>query len=259
MSWRLSPRARRVDGGKCALYPSRQRTQTQVFRSSAWAQGGTCACLWRATRRLDVYIDSREALVRAINEYEGAVILVSHDRHLVEATADRLMIVGDGTVRANTTAISRTIAGWCRRRERAQGRRPRRGRRARPADRARPAAGGGAAARNSSRPCARRSRTRKAESRKPRRNSRSSTASCRSRPLHPRRGARRQADEGPLRRRKALAETEETWLGALRRARGSRTRGAGCVSFTFAVPARKADRIIAGVQTSVVARMPVNQ
>ena len=33
-------------------------------------------------------------------EYDGAVILISHDRHLVEATADRLWIVKDGTVRA---------------------------------------------------------------------------------------------------------------------------------------------------------------
>jgi ATP-binding cassette subfamily F protein 3 len=49
------------------------------------------------TNHLD--IDSREALIRAINEYEGAVILISHDRHLVEATADRLMIVADGTVK----------------------------------------------------------------------------------------------------------------------------------------------------------------
>ena len=49
------------------------------------------------TNHLD--IDSREALVQAINAYEGAVILISHDRHLVEATADRLMIVADGTVK----------------------------------------------------------------------------------------------------------------------------------------------------------------
>jgi ATP-binding cassette subfamily F protein 3 len=48
------------------------------------------------TNHLDV--DSREALVHAIMEYEGAVILISHDRHLVEATADRLWIVRDGTV-----------------------------------------------------------------------------------------------------------------------------------------------------------------
>jgi ATP-binding cassette subfamily F protein 3 len=49
------------------------------------------------TNHLDV--DSREALIHAIAEYEGAVILISHDRHLVEATADRLWLVAGGTVR----------------------------------------------------------------------------------------------------------------------------------------------------------------
>ncbi|MBA2125793.1 glycosyl transferase family 1 [Hyphomicrobium methylovorum] len=48
------------------------------------------------TNHLDV--DSREALVRALLEYNGAVILISHDRHLIEATADRLWIVRDGAV-----------------------------------------------------------------------------------------------------------------------------------------------------------------
>ena len=50
------------------------------------------------TNHLDV--DSREALIHALTEYEGAVILISHDRHLVEATADRLWLVRDGTVKA---------------------------------------------------------------------------------------------------------------------------------------------------------------
>ena len=49
------------------------------------------------TNHLDV--DSREALIHALAEYQGAVILISHDRHLVEASADRLWIVRDGTVR----------------------------------------------------------------------------------------------------------------------------------------------------------------
>ncbi|MEE8099702.1 MAG: ABC-F family ATP-binding cassette domain-containing protein [Hyphomicrobium sp.] len=45
-------------------------------------------------------IDSREALVHALTEYEGALILISHDRHLVEACADRLWVVRNGTVTA---------------------------------------------------------------------------------------------------------------------------------------------------------------
>ena len=50
------------------------------------------------TNHLDV--DSREALIHALSDYEGAVILISHDRHLVEATADRLWIVAGGTVKS---------------------------------------------------------------------------------------------------------------------------------------------------------------
>ncbi|KTR06108.1 glycosyl transferase family 1 [Aureimonas ureilytica] len=48
------------------------------------------------TNHLD--IEARESLVHALNDYSGAVILISHDRHMVEATMDRLWIVGDGTV-----------------------------------------------------------------------------------------------------------------------------------------------------------------
>jgi ATP-binding cassette subfamily F protein 3 len=49
------------------------------------------------TNHLD--IDSRQALVQAINDFQGAVVLISHDPHLIELCADRLWLVKDGTVR----------------------------------------------------------------------------------------------------------------------------------------------------------------
>lgn len=49
------------------------------------------------TNHLDV--DAREALIQALNDYSGAVILISHDRHMVELTSDRLVLVDDGTAR----------------------------------------------------------------------------------------------------------------------------------------------------------------
>jgi ATP-binding cassette subfamily F protein 3 len=49
------------------------------------------------TNHLD--IDSRAALIEAINDYPGAVILVSHDRYLLEACADRLWLVAGGRVK----------------------------------------------------------------------------------------------------------------------------------------------------------------
>jgi ATP-binding cassette subfamily F protein 3 len=43
-------------------------------------------------------MDSRRALIEALNDYTGAVILISHDRNLIEATVDRLWVVNKGTV-----------------------------------------------------------------------------------------------------------------------------------------------------------------
>lgn len=48
------------------------------------------------TNHLD--IDSRGALIEAINDFPGAVVLVSHDRYLLEACADRLWLVAGGRV-----------------------------------------------------------------------------------------------------------------------------------------------------------------
>jgi ATP-binding cassette subfamily F protein 3 len=49
------------------------------------------------TNHLD--IDAREALVKALADFEGAVLLITHDPHLVELVADRLWLVADGSVR----------------------------------------------------------------------------------------------------------------------------------------------------------------
>lgn len=48
------------------------------------------------TNHLDM--DSREALVQALNAYQGAIVIVSHDPSMVERVADRLWLVKDGTV-----------------------------------------------------------------------------------------------------------------------------------------------------------------
>jgi ATP-binding cassette, subfamily F, member 3 len=49
------------------------------------------------TNHLDV--DAREALIQALSGFKGAVLIVSHDRHMIEMTADRLVLVDAGTAR----------------------------------------------------------------------------------------------------------------------------------------------------------------
>jgi ATP-binding cassette subfamily F protein 3 len=64
------------------------------------------------TNHLD--IDSRDALVSALNDYEGAVLIISHDRHLVEATCDTLWIATDGTIKEldeDLDSYQRSIVG----------------------------------------------------------------------------------------------------------------------------------------------------
>ncbi len=70
--------------------------KARLLLGLATFEGPNLIVLDEPTNHLD--IDSRSALIEAINDYAGAVILVSHDRHLIEATADRLWYVGGGTV-----------------------------------------------------------------------------------------------------------------------------------------------------------------
>ena len=88
------------------------------------------------TNHLD--IESRDALVEALTEYGGAVILVSHDPHLVELVADRLWLVKDGRVRPVRRRHGRLPAAAAGRAGRAPAAiraRARRSRRPRPAPR----------------------------------------------------------------------------------------------------------------------------
>ena len=71
--------------------------KARLLMGLAAFEGPHLLILDEPTNHLD--IESRQALVEAINDYEGAVILVSHDRFLVEACADRLWLVADGSVK----------------------------------------------------------------------------------------------------------------------------------------------------------------
>jgi ATP-binding cassette, subfamily F, member 3 len=72
--------------------------KARLLMGLAAFEGPNLLILDEPTNHLD--IDSREALVHALNDYSGAVILISHDPHLIEATADRLWLVKDGSVRS---------------------------------------------------------------------------------------------------------------------------------------------------------------
>ncbi|MDE2564073.1 MAG: ABC-F family ATP-binding cassette domain-containing protein [Sphingomonadales bacterium] len=60
------------------------------------------------TNHLDV--DAREALIQALNDYAGAVLIVSHDRHMLEMTADRLVLVDGGTAKDFDGSVDDYIA-----------------------------------------------------------------------------------------------------------------------------------------------------
>ncbi len=83
------------------------RADTKVEKLSGGGEGAPCIGAGGVRRpaspdprRTDepLDIESRAALIEGLNTYEGAVILSSHDRYLLEACADRLWLVANGTV-----------------------------------------------------------------------------------------------------------------------------------------------------------------
>jgi ATP-binding cassette subfamily F protein 3 len=70
--------------------------KARLLLGLATFEGPNLVLLDEPTNHLD--IDSRAALIEAINDYPGAIVLVSHDRFLLEACADRLWLVADGGV-----------------------------------------------------------------------------------------------------------------------------------------------------------------
>ncbi|MHB2265714.1 ABC-F family ATP-binding cassette domain-containing protein [Aliihoeflea sp. PC F10.4] len=70
--------------------------KARLLMGLAAFEGPNLLILDEPTNHLD--IDSREALIHALNDYSGAVMIISHDRHLIEATADRLWLVKEGHV-----------------------------------------------------------------------------------------------------------------------------------------------------------------
>lgn len=89
---------------KCATLSGGEKARLLLM--IATFHGPHILVLDEPTNHLD--IDSREALAQALNDYEGAIIMISHDRHLIEACADRLWVVRGGTV----AAYDGDIAGY---------------------------------------------------------------------------------------------------------------------------------------------------
>ncbi len=86
--------------------------KARLLMGLATFDGPQLLILDEPTNHLD--IDSRDELIEAINDYEGACILVSHDRRLLEACVDRLWLVASGTVRpfdGDIADYGRTVLG----------------------------------------------------------------------------------------------------------------------------------------------------
>ncbi|HEY1943114.1 MAG TPA: ABC-F family ATP-binding cassette domain-containing protein [Roseiarcus sp.] len=101
--------------------------KARLLMGLATFEGPQLLILDEPTNHLD--IDSRAELIEAINDYEGACIVVSHDRRLLEACVDRLWLVAGGTVRAfdgDVADYSRFVLGQGEPAERAKREPPRR-------------------------------------------------------------------------------------------------------------------------------------
>ncbi|ODT70944.1 MAG: glycosyl transferase family 1 [Pelagibacterium sp. SCN 63-23] len=83
---RMDTKAKNLSGGERA----------RLLMGLITFAGPSMMILDEPTNHLD--IDSRDALVHALNDYEGAVLIISHDRHLIEATCDTLWIAENGTI-----------------------------------------------------------------------------------------------------------------------------------------------------------------
>ncbi len=70
--------------------------KARLLLALATFSGPDLLILDEPTNHLDV--DARQALVQALLEYQGAVVLISHDQHFVETCADRLWLVADGGI-----------------------------------------------------------------------------------------------------------------------------------------------------------------
>jgi ATP-binding cassette, subfamily F, member 3 len=72
--------------------------KARLLLGLATMNGPNLLILDEPTNHLDM--GARQSLIEALNDYNGAVILISHDRRLIEATADRLWLVSNGGVKA---------------------------------------------------------------------------------------------------------------------------------------------------------------
>ncbi len=80
---------------KCSTLSGGEKARL-LFLQAAF-NGPHVLILDEPTNHLDM--DSRESLIQAINDYEGAVILIAHDRHIIETCADSLWLVENRTIR----------------------------------------------------------------------------------------------------------------------------------------------------------------